>query len=316
MTKLYPEITPYNDFLLTVDNQHKLYVEECGNPNGEAVVFLHGGPGFGCSTNDRRFFDSKKYRIILFDQRGCGRSTPHGCLDNNDTKSIVADIEKIREKLDIQTWHVFGGSWGSTLALVYAQTHSIKVKSLVLRGIFLGRQKDIDWPFNAGGASQIFPDHWNEYLKALPNGIAESSIEIAYDILIGEDKEAAMKLAKAWSIWEIKCCTLLPNQEYVDAASKDNAAWTLARHESHFMFNNLFLSENQILNNCDKIKDIPTTIVHGRYDIICAFDNAWTLHQHLPKSKLIISESAGHASIEPETVHHLVEATNKMVSLT
>jgi len=315
MTELYPEITPYNDFLLKVDAQHELYVEECGNPNGEPVVFLHGGPGFGCSSNDRRFFDPSGYRIILFDQRACGRSTPHGCLNNNDTKSIVADIEKIREALDIKTWHVFGGSWGSTLALVYAQTHPNKVKSMVLRGIFLARQKDIDWPFNGGGATQIYPDHWDEYLKALPVGITESTVKIAYDILTGEDKDAAMKLAKAWSIWEIKCCTLLPNQEYVDAASEDKAAWTLARHESHFMVNDLFLSENQIINNCDKVKNIPTTIVHGRYDIICTFDNAWTLHQHLPKSQLVVSESAGHASIELETINHLVNATNEMLGL-
>jgi len=313
MTEFYPEITPYNEFLLKADHQHELYVEECGNPKGEPVVFLHGGPGGGCSTNDRRFFDPSKYRVILFDQRGCGRSTPHGCLDNNDTKSIVGDIEKIREKLNIQTWHVFGGSWGSTLSLVYAQTHPHKVKSLVLRGIFLARQKDTDWTFNGGGATRIYPDHWDEYLTALPSGITESSVKIAYDILTGEDKEAAMKLAKAWSTWEIKCATVLPNKEFVDAASQDNAAWTLARHESHFMINDLFLSENQIINNCDKIKDIPTIIVHGRYDIVCAFDNAWLLHQHLPKSQLVISETAGHASIEPETINHLVNATNKML---
>ncbi|WP_435235011.1 prolyl aminopeptidase [Psychromonas sp. PT13] len=314
MNEFYPEIAPYNDFLLNVDAQHQLYVEECGNPEGQAVVFLHGGPGGGCSTNDRRFFDPEKYRIILFDQRGCGRSLPHGCLENNETDFLVADIEKIRENLGIDRWHVFGGSWGSTLALVYAQAHPDKVRSLVLRGIFLGREQDTDWAFSGGGAVRIFPDFWQEYLDVLPEG-AKPGVKTAYDIMTGDDKALALKVAKAWSTWEIRCCTLIPNQSFVDAATADESAWTLARHESHFMINRCFLSENQILANTDKIKDIPTTIVHGRFDIVCPFDNAWQLHQKLPHSTLITSEASGHASIETNTKHHLIEATKAMLML-
>ncbi|MEG3754416.1 prolyl aminopeptidase [Psychromonas arctica] len=313
MNDFYPEIEPYNHFLIKVDNQHQIYVEECGNPNGQAVLFIHGGPGGGCSTNDRRFFNPEKYRIILFDQRGCGRSLPHGCLDNNETAFLVADIEAIREKLEIQDWHTFGGSWGSTLALVYAQTYPARVNSLVLRGIFLGRPKDTDWTFSGGGATQIYPDYWQEYLDVLPNG--KTSIQDAYNLMIGDDKELAMRVAKAWCTWEIRCCTLIPNQDFVDAATGDEQAWTMARHEAHFMINDCFLSDNQILENCHHLKDIPVTIVHGRFDIVCPFDNAWQLHQALPQSKLIASDASGHASIETNTKHHLIEATNAMLLL-
>ncbi len=314
MNEFYPEISPYNDFFLAVDDHHQLYVEQCGNPEGQAVIFLHGGPGGGCSANDRRFFDPSKYRIILFDQRGCGRSTPHGSLENNETSFLVADIEQIRKKLAIDNWHVFGGSWGSTLSLVYAQAHPENVISLVLRGIFLARPEDTHWTFTSGGATRIFPDHWQDYLSALPLDAEQSSVQSAYQILIGDDKDAAMKLAKAWSLWEIRCCTLEPNQEFVDAATGDESCWTLARHEAHFMAHDCFLSPNQILNNCDKISAIPTIIVHGRYDIVCPFDNAWALHQKLPKSQLIVSEAAGHASSETSTKHHLINATNQMLN--
>ena len=315
MNEFYPEITPFNDFLLAVDHQHQLYVEQCGNPQGQPVLFIHGGPGGGCSSNDRRFFDPEKYHIILFDQRGCGRSLPHGCLNNNNTPTLIEDIEQIRKKLNIDTWHVFGGSWGSTLALVYAQAYPKQVQSLVLRGIFLARQQDTAWTFTGGGAKRIYPDYWQEYIDALPAGESQSTVKAAYDIMIGDDKAAALKVAKAWSIWEIRCCTLIPDQSFVDAATDDESAWTLARHEAHFMVNDCFLTDNQILANCEKIANIPTTIVHGRYDIVCPFDNAWLLHQKLPKSTLIVSEASGHASVEPNTKHHLISATNKMLLL-
>lgn len=315
MNEFYPEIMPYNDFLLDVDGQHKIYVEQCGNPNGQPVLFIHGGPGAGCSTNDRRFFDPEKYRIILFDQRGCGRSHPHGCLDNNDTSYLVSDIEKIRLYLNITQWHVFGGSWGSTLALVYAQTFADNVTSLVLRGIFLARDIDTNWTFSGGGATRIFPDYWQDYLSALPDSELPASVNSAYNVMTGEDNALAMKVAKAWSVWEIRCCTLEPNQAFVDAATNDKSAWTLARHEAHFMVNNCFLSNNQILANCAKIDHIPTIIVHGRYDIVCPIDNAWLLHQQLSNSTLIVSEASGHASIEPNTRQHLIAATTKMLAI-
>jgi len=315
MNNFFPEISPFNHFILNVDEQHQVYVEQCGNPDGQSVIFIHGGPGGGCSTNDRRFFEPNKYHIILFDQRGCGRSLPHGCLDNNETQFLVADIEKIRQHLHIEQWHVFGGSWGSTLSLVYAQAHPDRVSSLVLRGIFLGREVDTNWTFSGGGATRIYPDFWHEYLSALPEGESQASVQAAYDILVGEDKALAQKIATAWSIWEIRCCTLVPDQAFVDAATNDQSAWTLARHEAHYMVNSCFLTPNEILANCDKIKHIPTIIVHGRFDIVCPFDNAWLLHQALPKSTLIVSESSGHASVEPNTKHHLIEATQQMLSV-
>jgi proline iminopeptidase len=314
MNELYPEITPFDHFLLPVGNAHQLYVEQCGNPKGQPVVFIHGGPGAGCSANDRRFFDPEKYHIILFDQRGCGRSLPFGSLDNNETDLLVADIEKIRQHLTIKKWHVFGGSWGSTLALVYAQTHPDSVISLVLRGIFLGRPEDTRWAFEGGGATRIFPDYWQEYLSALPDGESQTSAKTAYDIMIGSDKVAAEKVAQAWAKWEIRCCTLKPNEEFVAALTGDDSCWTLSRHEAHYMVHGCFLTENQILENCDKIQDIPMAIIHGRYDIICPFDNAWLLHQQLPRS-VLFSTTSGHASIEPETKHQLINATQKMLNL-
>jgi len=315
MQQFFPQIEPFNHFLLAVGDDHQLYIEQCGNPKGQPVLFIHGGPGAGCSTTDRRFFDPDKYHIILFDQRGCGRSTPHGSLENNETSILVDDIEQIRKHLNINKWHIFGGSWGSTLALVYAQTHPTFVASLVLRGIFLGRAEDTQWAFSGGGGTRIFADYWQEYLDALPEGENQTGVKAAYEIMIGEDKVAAEKVAQAWAKWEIRCCTLEPNEEFVAALTDDDSCWTLARHEAHYMAHDCFLTENQILANSSAIVDIPTIIVHGRYDIVCPFDNAWLLHQALPKSELVISKTAGHASIEPETRHHLLNATNKMLTI-
>lgn len=314
MNTFFPEILPFNHFMLDVNDGHTLYVEQCGNPEGQPVIFIHGGPGGGCGENDRRFFDPEKYHIILFDQRGCGRSMPHGSLAQNTTQHLVADIEKIRDNLAIEQWHVFGGSWGSTLSLVYAQTHPSSVLSLTLRGIFLGRPEDTQWTFASGGGTRIFADYWQKYLDALPQGETQSSVHAAYQIMIGDDKEAAMRVARAWSEWEIRCCTLEPNEEFVNSMTSDEGCWTLARHEAHYMAHDCFLTDNQILTHCDAIADIPTIIVHGRYDIVCPFDNAWLLHQKLPKSELHIT-IAGHASVEPETTHHLIAATNKMLTL-
>lgn len=315
MNDFYPEIEPYDQQLLSVGDNHQLYIEQCGNPLGQPVVFIHGGPGAGCSTNDRRFFDPQAYRIILFDQRGCGRSLPHGSLFNNDTHHIIEDIEKIRLALNIPQWHVFGGSWGSTLGLVYAQAHPDAVLSLVLRGIFLAREQDIHWTFSGGGASRIYPEHWQEFLQAFDGDESKSSIKDAYELMIGDDKAVALKVARAWSLWEIRCCTLIPNQEYVDAVTGDNSCWTLARHEAHFMLNGCFLTNNQILDNCHAIAHIPTVIVHGRYDVVCPIDNAWELHKRLAKSTLHISDAAGHASAEPQTKDRLIAATQQMLNL-
>ncbi len=315
MKEFYPQIDPYDKQLLDVGDSHRLYIEQCGNPNGQPVAFIHGGPGGGSSTNDRRFFDPQRYRIILFDQRGCGRSLPHGNLENNNSQCLVADLNRVRMHLNIDRWHIFGGSWGATLALLYAQSHPQDVLSMVLRGIFLARPEDNDWTFNGGGARRIFPDYYADFLQALPPEVHNDIIPGAYRLMLGEDKKAALAAAHAWSIWEIRCSTLRPNDAYVTANTDDQANWTLARHEAHFMANKCFLEANQILENCHKIVHIPCSIVHGRYDVVCPFDQAWLLHQELPLSKLIISETAGHASTEPETKAQLIAATDKMLLL-
>ncbi len=315
MNELYPEISPYNHFFLDVGDDHQLYIEQCGNPKGEPIIFLHGGPGLGCSINDRRFFNPKKYHIVLFDQRGCGHSLPHGSLENIETPILVKDIEKIRTHLDIDKWHVFGGSWGSTLALVYAQTHPMSIISLVLRGVFLGRPEDTQWTFENGGGTRIFADYWQEYLDALPQGVQQSSVKSAHQIIHGTDKVVAKKVALAWAKWELRCGTLEPNEEFAADLADEEKCWIGARHMSHYMIHDCFLTDNQILGNCEKIQHLPIIIVHGRYDIVCPFDNAWLLHQQLPNSELVISRTAGHASIEQETIHHLIDATQKMLNI-
>ena len=315
MNELFPEIEPFKTELLDVGDGHQLYVEQCGNSSGQPVVFIHGGPGAGCSHTDRRFFDPHHYHIILFDQRGCGRSLPFGSLEDNTTEHLVADIERIRQHLNIDMFHVFGGSWGSTLALVYAQTHPKHVKSLVLRGIFLAREQDNRWTFDGGGGTRIFADYWEEYLNALPESSEKGNISYAYKLMTGEDRELALKVAKAWARWELSCCTLEPNEDFLKEATTDDKCWTISRHEAHFLHHGCFLKDNQILNNTHFIMHIPIVIVHGRYDIVCPFDNAWLLHKALPQSKLVISKTAGHASIEPETSHHLVNATNAMLEV-
>ena len=315
MNEFYPEIEPYNHFLLDVGDGHQLYIEECGNPNGQTLVFIHGGPGGGCSSNDRRFFDPDCYRIILFDQRGCGRSLPHGSLDNNDSTRLIEDLDNIRQHLAVSKWHVFGGSWGSTLALIYAQAYPEDIISMVLRGIYLARPEDSNWLFNGGGAQRVFPDYHAEFLTAIPADSHDDVINAAYQLMIADDSRAAMAVARAWSLWETRCATLVPNEEFVANKTDDKSCWTLARHEAHFMVNHCFLSDDQIINDCPKIAHIPTIIVHGRYDLVCPFDQALLLHQHLPQSELIVSETAGHASSEPETRDKLIAATQNILLL-
>lgn len=315
MTDFFPEIAPYDHFLLAVGQSHHIYVEQCGNPQGEPVVFVHGGPGGGCSENDRRFFDPARYRIILFDQRGCGRSLPHGLLEDNTTQRLIEDMELIRQHLHIKQWHVFGGSWGSTLSLAYSQVNSGNVKSLVLRGIFLARPQDIEWTFNGGGASRIFPDHWAAFIEAFPNSSVTNFVEEGYRLLTGDDQVLAEKIAEAWTRWELSCCTLVPNEDFLAANLSAEHCWTLARHEAHYMVNHCFLEENQLLDNCGNISNIPVTIVHGRYDIVCAFDNALALHKALPNSQLRIAEDSGHTSAESGTRSLLIEATQRMLTI-
>ncbi|NPU92376.1 MAG: prolyl aminopeptidase [Gammaproteobacteria bacterium] len=311
MQVLYPEIKPYREHKVNVDAPHVLHVEECGNPEGIPVLFLHGGPGAGCEPYHRRFFDPQKYRIVLFDQRGCGRSTPHGCLELNTTQHLVADIEAIRTLLQIDDWVLFGGSWGSTLALVYAQTHPERVRGMIVRGIFLSRQKDLDW-FYKDGANRIFPDAWTDLIKPVRENMRNDLIT-AYDKLLHSNNDLQrMSAAKAWSAWEGHCATLRPNTNVLDHFTDTHTAVSLALIEVHYFKHHSFLEENQILRDMDRIKHIPGMIVHGRYDMICPLDNATDLHHEWVNSELQIIRDAGHSAAEAGITDALVRATDEM----
>lgn len=314
MQKLYPEITPYKTHQIKVDEPHVLYVEESGNPEGIPVIFIHGGPGAGCEAYHRCFFDPNVYRIILFDQRGSGRSTPHAELDGNTTQALIADMEVIRERLEINRWVLFGGSWGSTLSLVYAEIYVDRVMGLIVRGIFLTRQKEIDW-FYQEGASRIFPDYWQDFIAPIPRDERDNLLKAYYKRLTGKNEIAQMQAAKAWSIWEGRTATLKANKNVIDHFGSPHTALSLARIECHYFMNDSFLEKNQILNNADKLKNIPGVIVQGRYDLICPMESAWELHQAWPKAELKIIADAGHSATEPGTIDALVSATDEVASL-
>jgi proline iminopeptidase len=310
MRMLYPTIKPYHSQQLKVSETHSIYVEEVGSPTGIPVVFVHGGPGAGCSEDSRRFFDPSVYRIVLFDQRGAGRSEPYASLEHNTTQTLVEDMETIRQQLGIEKWLLFGGSWGSTLSLVYAQSHPNRVSGLILRGIFLGRQQDLAWFYQAG-ASYIYPDHWQHFIEPIPEAEREDLIDAYYRRLIGDDEIIRMGAAKHWSEWEGKCATLSPNKSLVEQFTQPHAALGLARIEAHYFKNKIFLEDNQILKNIERIKHIPGIIVHGRYDMICTMDNAYALHQAWPASELQIICDAGHSSKEPGILDALIQATDR-----
>ena len=311
MRELYPASKPYVTHSIKVDPPHILHVEEYGNPDGLPVVFLHGGPGGGCEPYHSQFFDREAYRIVLFDQRGCGKSAPHAELEGNTTEALVADMEVIREKLGIEQWLVFGGSWGSTLALVYAQTHPDRVLSLILRGIFLCRPQEIRW-FYQQGASRLAPDHWQDFLAPIPEEERGDMVGAYYRRLTSDDEVSRMAAAKAWSVWEGRTATLLGRQEVVDHFAQPYVALSIARIECHYFINNAFLEPDQILRDMDRIKDIPGVIIHGRYDIVCPLENAWELHQAWPQSRLQIIDGAGHAASEPGILSALVQACDDM----
>ncbi|MFT5084882.1 MAG: proline iminopeptidase [Lentisphaeria bacterium] len=314
MQILFPEIKPYLRHDIVVDDTHTLYVEECGDPDGVPVLFVHGGPGAGFNKHDRRFFNPEKYRIILFDQRGAGRSKPHAELTNNTTPLLIQDIETIREKMGIDSWILFGGSWGSTLSLLYAETYPERVSGLILRGIFLSRSSDLNWFYQAG-ADLIFPDYWQEFIKPIDAEDRGNIIEAYYKLLTGDNELAKMSAAKAWSLWEGRCATLRPSPEVVSTFSDTHMAVSLARIEAHYFTNASFIEENQILNNAHLLEGIPGTIVHGRYDIVCPLDNAFALHNAWHDSELQIIRDAGHSSREQGIVDALIKATNAMALL-
>ena len=314
MYKLFPEIKPYAVHRLEVEAPHELYVEECGNVKGLPVLFVHGGPGAGCEEYHRRFFDPNIYRIVLFDQRGAGRSTPHASLDNNTTWHLVADIEKIRLHLGIERWVLFGGSWGSTLSLVYAETHPQRVLGLILRGIFLCRPWEIHW-FYQEGANRVFPDYWQEFIAPIPEQERHDLLQAHYRRLIGEDDIARMSSAKAWSIWEGRAATLLPNKHVVNFFGTPRVALSLARIEAHYFAHKTFLEPDQILRDAYRLADIPGVIVHGRYDMVCPIQNAWELQRAWPSAKLLVIPDAGHSAAETGTTHALVKSVMEMAAM-
>ena len=312
MSELFPPIHENRHFYLPVDDLHEIYVEECGEETGVPVVFLHGGPGSGCEPYHRQLFDPEKYRIILFDQRGCGRSKPHAELRQNTTQDLIADIEKIRQYLDIDQWVVAGGSWGSTLALAYAEAHPESVSGLIVRGIYLCTDKEIQW-FYQYGTSQFYPDYWEDFLAPIPKNEQGDLLHAYHKRLTGSNEIARMQAAKAWSLWEARTATLRPHQALLNHFSSPHTALSLATIEAHYFVNSGFLDDNQLLANADKLADIPCYIIHGRYDMICPVEQAYALHQALPLSELFIVQGAGHAASEKGITAALIEASNKII---
>lgn len=310
MHTLYPAIKPYASHRLSVDDTHTVYVEECGTPDGLPVLFVHGGPGSGCSEKDRCFFDPERYRIILFDQRGCGRSAPHAEVQNNNTELLVQDMEAIRNFLKIEQWILFGGSWGSTLSLVYAQEHPKHVKAMVLRGIFLAREEDFEWMYQKG-ANKIFPDHWQQFIEPIPEKERDDMVKAYHKRLFGDDEIARMNAAKHWSAWEGSALTLRPNAQLLEQFIDPHHALAIARIECHFFQHKAWLKDKAILSRMNMISNIPAVIVHGRYDMICTLDNATALAKHWTAAELHIIRDAGHTSMEPGITDALVRATDQ-----
>jgi proline iminopeptidase len=310
-TWLYPEIEPYHTDRLQVSPIHSLYYEECGNPKGKPVVFIHGGPGGGVGPQDRRFFNPKHYRIILMDQRGAGKSTPAASLEENTTWHLVSDIEALRQHLKIERWQVFGGSWGSTLALTYAIENPSRVTELVLRGIFMIRKKEIDWYYQEG-ASMIYPDVWESYRDHIPEAERGDFVKAYYSRLTHSDPQVRLAAAKPWTTWEMATSRLYTPPELLNSLVTDDFAIKFARIECHYFINQGFYKEDGwILKNVDRIRNIPTVIVQGRYDVVCPVQSAWDLHRAWPEAQLMIIPDAGHASREPGNAKALVAATDR-----
>lgn len=316
MFSLYPEMVPYKTHKVSMETlengqHHQIYVEECGNPNGLPIVFLHGGPGSGCRPHHRRYFDPDSYRIILFDQRGCGRSLPHGELENNKTQFLIDDMETIRQDLNIERWLIFGGSWGATLALSYAQQYPENVLAMILRGVFLGRQQDIDWVYAEGGASKLFPDAWQKLIQHLPRSEQQKPLNAYYQQLTAVDELHQMTAAKLLQAWEGTIVTLRDHEFKADS-SQAIGPLAHARIGLHFVINECFITDKPILGAIDCIRHIPTMIIHGRYDIVCPMQQSWQLYQAWPEAELSIVPMVGHAASEPALINALVKATQAM----
>jgi len=316
MIPLYPAIEPYAEHYIEMEalsngSHHQIYVEESGNPDGIPVLFLHGGPGSGCRPSHRCYFDPELYRIILFDQRGCGRSKPHGELENNTIDYLITDIETIRQTLNIDNCLLFGGSWGATLALAYAQQYPQNVLAMILRGVFLGRQQDIDWVYAEGGASKLFPDAWQKLVENLPKEDQQRPLKAYQKLISSSDELHRMNAAKTLQTWESTIVTLRDHKYSVDE-NKDLGPLAHALIQLHFALNECFIADNPLLNNIEAIRNIPTILIHGRYDIVCPIQQTWELHQVWPEAELNIVSLAGHAAGEPALIHALITATRSM----
>ena len=312
MRELYPPIEPYREEYLKVSDIHTIHYEECGTPEGKPVLFVHGGPGGGIEPVYRRYFHPEKYRVILVDQRGSGKSTPYAELRENTTQDLIADMERVREHTGVERWLVFGGSWGSTLGLAYAQAHPDKVSGLILRGIFLCRDEEIRW-FYQDGASRIFPDYWEQFLAPIPPDERGDLLQAYSRRLTSEDSALRQKAARAWSVWEGSTSKLFFDEKAVARFEKDEFSLAFARIECHYFVNHAFLEENQLLRDVDKIRHIPGVIVQGRYDMVCPLTSAWDLHRAWPEAELHVIPDAGHSTTEPGIIDKLVEATDQFV---
>jgi len=306
---LYPPIEPFESGFLEVGDGHRVYFERCGDPAGAPAVFLHGGPGAGCSPAQRRLFDPKRYCVTLFDQRGCGRSTPHASLKTNTTWDLVADIEKLRAKFGHECWQVFGGSWGSTLALAYAETHPARVSALVVRGVFTATRPEIDWYYQ-GGASWLFPDLWEGFLAPIPEAERGDLVAAYRRRLTGDDEAARLEAAKAWSLWEAGTITLLPNA-LAAQFGEDRYALAFARIENHYFTHDSWLADDQLIRDARRLTDIPGVIVQGRYDVATPMRSAWRLSKAWPKARFEVVADAGHAFDEPGILDALIRATDE-----
>jgi proline iminopeptidase len=311
---LYPPIEPGRQGHLAVGDGHEIYWEESGNPQGKPVVFLHGGPGAGCDARARRFFDPARYRIFLFDQRGCGKSRPHASLEHNTTWDLVADIERLRAHFGVDRWQVFGGSWGSTLALAYAETHPERVSELVLRGIFMLRKTELDWFYQAG-ASSLYPDRWEDYVAPIPPAERGDLMRAFHRRLTGSDPAAAQAAARAWAIWEGATSYLVTDEANVRHWGEDAFALAVARIECHYFVNGGFMRrESQLLDDIGRIRHIPAVIVQGRHDVVCPMATAWDLHRAWPEADFRVVADAGHSAFELGITDELVRATDRFAN--
>lgn len=311
MKTLYPDLTPYHTFFLETPSQHRVYIEESGNPDGIAVIFLHGGPCSGTKPDHRRFFNPDSYRIVLMDQRGCGQSLPFAELAENNTQALIADIEQLRVQLKIPQWLLFGGSWGATLALLYAQAFPAHVSGMILRGVFLARKTDLDW-FLHDGVGRIYPEQWHKLVASVPSSTTEYLLQALYNGLFGEDEVTKRRVAKEWAAWGAQVALGQAYQPALEPEHINEKRVQQAMMELHYANHQYFMTENQILRNCQQLQKIPTAIIHGRYDLVCPMDSAQALHKALPHADYHVLAQAGHIAKGDQMIHALVNATDNM----